>query len=72
MDSYDSRLSSETVAHMESAYQFYLNLVDRDGFYLHSSVVVRDGRAYLFSGPCALGNPHIHVYGRRILAKLCT
>lgn len=54
-DKYDPRLTSETVAYMESAYQFYLELVDRDGFYLHSSAVVRDGRAYLFSGPSRAG-----------------
>ena len=52
---YDSRLPSKTVAYMESAYQFYLKLVDYDGFYLHSSAVVHDGRAYLFSGPSGVG-----------------
>ncbi len=40
---------------MESAYQFYLQLVNFEGFYLHSSAVVRDGKAYLFSGPCRAG-----------------
>ncbi|MBE7056435.1 MAG: hypothetical protein E7388_03210 [Ruminococcaceae bacterium] len=55
IDKYDPRISRETVAYMESAYQFYLNLVDFNGFYLHSSAVVRDGRAYLFSGPCRAG-----------------
>jgi len=54
-EKYDKRLSDETVAYMESAYQFYLELVNYDGFYLHSSAVVLDGKAYLFSGPCRAG-----------------
>lgn len=54
-EKYDSRLGESTVAYMESAYQFYLNLVDFNGFYLHSSAVVLDGKAYLFSGPCRAG-----------------
>ena len=52
---YDSRLPYETVAYMEAAYQFYLQLVDHRGFYLHSSAVMLDGRVYLFSGPCRAG-----------------
>ena len=42
--------SPELVAYMESAYQFYKELVHFDGFYLHASAVVLDGKAYLFSG----------------------
>lgn len=52
---YDSRLSEENLSYMESAYQFYRELIRYDGLYLHSSAVVRDGRAYLFSGPCGTG-----------------
>lgn len=55
LDKYDLRLSKETVEYMESAYQFYMELVNFNGFYLHSSAVVKDGRAYLFSGPCRAG-----------------
>lgn len=55
IDKYDPRISSETVAYMESAYQFYIKLVEFNGFYLHSSAVVKDGKAYLFSGPCRAG-----------------
>lgn len=54
-DRYNVSLSDETLAYMESAYQFYLELVKFDGFYLHSSAVVRDGKAYLFSGPSGTG-----------------
>jgi len=52
---YDKRLSQNTVAYMEAAYQFYLGLLEHDGFYLHASAVVKDGRAYLFSGPSGVG-----------------
>lgn len=52
---YDPRLGTSTVAYMESAFQFYRKLVEFGGFYLHSSAVVLDGRAYLFSGPCRAG-----------------
>lgn len=44
------RLDECGVAYMESAYQFYLELVNFSGFYLHASTVVLDGKAYLFSG----------------------
>ena len=52
---YDPRLRFEMLAYMESAYQFYLKLVEYSGFYLHSSAVLLDGRVYLFSGPCRAG-----------------
>ena len=45
----------EVVAYMESAYQFYKELVRFDGFYLHASAVVLDGKAYLFSGVSGAG-----------------
>lgn len=45
----------ETVAYMESAAQFYRQLLGFGGFYLHSSAVVRDGKAYLFSGHSGVG-----------------
>lgn len=52
---YDSLVSDETVAYMEAAYQFYIELVKHGGLYLHSSAVAMDDRAYLFSGPCGMG-----------------
>ena len=54
-DRYASHIGPATVAYMESAYQFYRKLVEFGGFYLHSSAVVLDGRAYLFSGPPRAG-----------------
>lgn len=52
---YDPRVGNNMVAYMESASQFYGRLVEFGGFYLHSSVVVLDGNAYLFSGPSGAG-----------------
>lgn len=43
-------VSDELIAYMESGYQFYKELVNFNGFYMHSSAVVLDGKAYLFSG----------------------
>ena len=52
---YGPRASEETLAYMESAYQFYLELVKHDGFYLHASAVALENRAYLFSAPPGTG-----------------
>lgn len=35
--------------------RFYRTLINFDGFMLHSSAVVVDGNAYLFSAPCGTG-----------------
>lgn len=35
--------------------RFYRHLIRFDGFFLHSSAVVLDGYAYLFSAPCGTG-----------------
>jgi hypothetical protein len=35
--------------------EFYTALIDYDGFFLHSSAVMVDGEAYLFSAPCGTG-----------------
>ena len=52
---YDSSLNEEDVAYLESGWQFARELLRHGGFYLHSSAVVKDGKAYLFSGPCGTG-----------------
>ena len=52
---YNWSIDDNSLAYMESAYQFYLSLVDYNGMYLHSSAVELDGKAYLFSGPCGMG-----------------
>ena len=52
---YGPKETEELLAYMESAYQFYLELVKHDGFYLHASAVALDDRAYLFSAPPGTG-----------------
>lgn len=41
--------------YMESGWLFYRKLLEFDGIMLHSSAVVLDGKAYLFSGPSGMG-----------------
>ena len=48
-------LSEEDIVYLECGWQFYRQLLDFGGLYLHSSAVEIDGRAYLFSGPCGTG-----------------
>ena len=54
-EKFDASIPREVVAYMESAYQFYLKLLDFNGFYIHSSAVVRDEKAFLFSGRSGIG-----------------
>lgn len=48
-------LSKEDIIYLECGWQFYRQLLNFGGVYLHSSAVELDGRAYLFSGPCGMG-----------------
>ncbi len=52
---YFSSITKDELAYLESGRQFCVRLLDFDGFYLHSSSVALDGKAYLFSGPCGMG-----------------
>ena len=52
---YPGNASRELIAYMEAAFQFYTKLLDHDGFYIHASAVIKDGKAYLFSGQCGAG-----------------
>lgn len=54
-DHYPPQSTPELIAYMEAAYQFYNQLLDYNGLFLHASAVVRDGKAYLFSGFCGAG-----------------
>ena len=54
-EKYGENFSADDVAYMESARQFYTQLLYKDGFYLHSSAVELDGRAYLFTGNSGVG-----------------
>lgn len=48
-------LSDEDCEYLSSGGTFYRKLLKYDGMMLHSSAVMMDGRAYLFSAPCGTG-----------------
>ncbi len=48
-------LSDEDAEYLMTGSSFYRQLVNFDGLMLHSSAVIMDGRAYLFSAPCGTG-----------------
>lgn len=48
-------LSLEDCEYLSTGSSFYRQLVRHNGMMLHSSCVVVDGRAYLFSAPCGTG-----------------
>lgn len=52
---YSADMPSEDLAYMEAAAQLYRQMLHFCGFYLHASAVVRDGKAYLFSGDSGTG-----------------
>lgn len=48
-------LSEEDCEYLSTGGSFYRQLLGFDGLLLHSSAVVVDGKAYLFSAPCGTG-----------------
>lgn len=52
---YPAELDETQVAYLESGWQFFGKLMNFDGFYLHSSSVAYEGRAYMFSADCGTG-----------------
>ena len=48
-------LNENAMVYMESGFQFNCSILKHNGMMLHSSAVVLDGKAYLFSGPCGTG-----------------
>lgn len=48
-------LSEEACEYLSTGSSFYHQLLRFDGMLLHSSAVVVDGRAYLFTAPCGTG-----------------
>ena len=48
-------LSKDDCEYLYTGSVFYRSLLQHDGFLLHSSAVVVDGKAYLFSAPCGTG-----------------
>lgn len=55
LDHYSKQTPMQMVAYMESAFQFYVALLEHHGLYLHASAVEIDGCAYLFSGASGIG-----------------
>jgi hypothetical protein len=54
-DKYGPNISAKDLEYMESARQFYVTLLYREGLYLHASAVELEGRVYLFSGDSGVG-----------------
>lgn len=48
-------LTLDDCEYLSSGYSFYVQLMKYDGVMLHSSCVVLDGIAYLFTAPCGTG-----------------
>lgn len=55
LERYSSQTPQEFIDYMESGAQFYRQLLDFNGFYIHASTVVLDGKAFLFSGHSTAG-----------------
>ena len=63
-------LSDESCEYLSTGSSFYHQLVNFDGMMLHSSAVVLDGRAYLFSAPCGTGkSTHTALWCREFAAE---
>lgn len=68
---YDPRLPYETLAYMEAAYQFYRELINHNGFFLHSSAAMVDGKVYLFSGHSGAGkSTHTRLWKQAFGARI--
>ena len=54
-DFYQTKLDETQLAYLESGWQFFGKLMNFGGFYLHSSSVAYEGRAYMFSADSGTG-----------------
>lgn len=52
---YDAVLDEHQLAYLETGRQFFARLLEYDGFFLHSSSVAYEGRAYMFSADSGTG-----------------
>ena len=64
------RLDDDSCEYLSTGKSFYLQLIDFDGFMLHSSAVVVDGKAYLFTADSGTGksthtNLWLNLFGDR-------
>ena len=56
-------VSDDAAEYYCTAFKFYSQLVDFDGLMLHSSAVMADGKAYLFSAPSGTGkSTHVNLW----------
>ena len=69
---YPADTTEEMIAYMESGKQFALKLIDFNGFYLHSSAIEVDGKAYLFSGTSGIGkSTHTGLWEQLLGDQVC-
>ena len=69
---YEPHFTKEMIAYMESGRQFNAKLIAFGGFYLHSSAVEVDGKAYLFSGPSGTGkSTHTSLWQQMLGERVC-
>ena len=47
--------SADLAEYVITGFMFARNILEHDGYYLHSSAVVLDGKAYLFAAPSGTG-----------------
>lgn len=65
-------LSEDDCAYLATGASFYRQLLHYDGLMLHSSAVVVDGRAYLFSAPCGTGkSTHTKLWLKQFGTRAC-
>lgn len=58
-------LSDDGCEYLASGKDFYTKLIDFNGLMLHSSAIVKDGKAYLFSAPSGTGkSTHVCLWRR--------
>lgn len=58
-------LSDATYEYLATGKSFYTQLLNFDGIMVHSSALVLDGKAYLFSAPCGTGkSTHVSLWRR--------
>ena len=62
-------LDRDSAFYLMSGYAFYHKLSAFDGMMLHSSALIVDGRAYLFSGQCGIGKSTHAAYWRELLGE---
>lgn len=62
-------LGEDSCEYLSTGSSFYRQLLDFGGMLIHSSAVVMDGRAYLFSAPCGTGKSTHTALWQRVFGK---